>query len=168
LAKSAVGNRYLWQGREYDLTTKLYYFRARWYDPVSGRWLSKDPIGISGGLNMYAFCGNNPVNFTDAFGLRWFGGGDDPEGWTVGRDKPGSPVKPGPGEIGGWLEKNFPAMETMSEYHDALVGFLTDHGVPDWLANIPTMKACYDQAVLKETLDSLKNLFDKDKDSACK
>lgn len=32
-------------------------------------WLSKDPIGISGGLNQYVFCGNNPVNFTDAFGL---------------------------------------------------------------------------------------------------
>lgn len=32
-------------------------------------WLSKDPIGISGGLNMYAFCGNNPVNFVDPMGL---------------------------------------------------------------------------------------------------
>ena len=33
------------------------------------RWLSKDPIGISGGLNQYVFCGNNPVNFRDPFGL---------------------------------------------------------------------------------------------------
>jgi hypothetical protein len=32
-------------------------------------WLSKDPIGISGGLNQYVFCGNNPVNFTDPYGL---------------------------------------------------------------------------------------------------
>ena len=32
-------------------------------------WLSKDPIGISGGLNQYVFCGNNPVNFVDPFGL---------------------------------------------------------------------------------------------------
>jgi RHS repeat-associated protein len=38
---------------------------------VSGivEWLSNDPIGISGGLNQYVFCGNNPVNFTDPFGL---------------------------------------------------------------------------------------------------
>ena len=41
----------------------------RWYDPVTGRWLSNDPIGISGGLNQYVFCGNNPVNFTDPWGL---------------------------------------------------------------------------------------------------
>jgi RHS repeat-associated protein len=41
----------------------------RWYDPITGRWLSNDPIGISGGLNQYVFCGNNPVNFRDPFGL---------------------------------------------------------------------------------------------------
>ena len=41
----------------------------RWYDPITGRWLSNDPIGISGGLNQYVFCGDNPVNFRDPFGL---------------------------------------------------------------------------------------------------
>lgn len=41
----------------------------RWYDPVTGRWLSKDPAGISFGLNQYEACANNPVNFTDPFGL---------------------------------------------------------------------------------------------------
>jgi len=69
LSESAYGNRFLWQGREYSYRTGLYYFRARWYDPVMGRWLSNDPIGISGGLNQYVFCGNNPVNFRDEFGL---------------------------------------------------------------------------------------------------
>lgn len=67
---SPLGNRYLWQGREYSWTTELYNFRARWYDPVTGRWLSKDPIGISGGLNQYTFCADNPVMFSDATGLR--------------------------------------------------------------------------------------------------
>ncbi len=66
---SAYGNRFLFQGREYDYTTQLYHFRARWYDPETGRWLSNDPIGISGGLNLYAFCGNDPVNFVDPMGL---------------------------------------------------------------------------------------------------
>ncbi len=73
LAASALGNRYTFQGREIDWTTGLMSFRARWYHAETGRWLSKDPIGISGGLNLYAFCGNNPVNFVDPMGLFRFG-----------------------------------------------------------------------------------------------
>jgi len=69
IEESAVGNRYLWQGREYSWKTGLYYFRARWYDPVTARWLSKDPIGITGGVNQYVFGRNNPANFSDPFGL---------------------------------------------------------------------------------------------------
>jgi len=61
--------RYLFQGREYSFATGLYNFRARWYEPRLGRWLSNDPIGISGGLNLYAFCGNDPVNYRDPDGL---------------------------------------------------------------------------------------------------
>jgi RHS repeat-associated protein len=67
--ESSIGNRYLWQGREYSWKTGLYYFRARWYDPVTGRWLSNDPIGISGGLNQYVFCADDPVNCVDPTGL---------------------------------------------------------------------------------------------------
>ncbi|OQB37083.1 MAG: tRNA3(Ser)-specific nuclease WapA precursor [Candidatus Latescibacteria bacterium ADurb.Bin168] len=69
IAESSVGNRILWQGREYSWSTGLYYFRARWYDPVTGRWLSNDPIGILGGLNQYVFCANNSVNMADPRGL---------------------------------------------------------------------------------------------------
>ncbi len=70
LVQSAYGNRYGWQGREYSWKSGLYYFRARWYSPIEGRWLSNDTIGISGGLNQFVFCGNNPVNFVDPLG-RW-------------------------------------------------------------------------------------------------
>ena len=69
LAESALGNRYCFQGREIDWRTGLIYFRARWYDPDTGRWLSKDQIGIAGGLNLYEFCRSNPVGFVDPFGL---------------------------------------------------------------------------------------------------
>ncbi|MBW2690920.1 MAG: RHS repeat-associated core domain-containing protein, partial [Deltaproteobacteria bacterium] len=69
LTASSPGNRYTFQGREIDWDTGLYHFRARWYDPETGRWLSKDPVGISGGLNLYAFCENNPVHFVDPDGL---------------------------------------------------------------------------------------------------
>ena len=61
--------RYRFQGRERSAATGLANFRMRWYDAVTGRWLSKDPIGLSGGLNLYAFCGNDPINSTDAIGL---------------------------------------------------------------------------------------------------
>ena len=61
-------NRYRFQCREWSAATGLVNFRARWYDPVTGRWLSKDPIGLNGGLNLYAFCGNDPANSLDPFG----------------------------------------------------------------------------------------------------
>ena len=67
--RSAFGNRYTFQGREIDWDTGLYNFRARWYDAETGRWISKDPLGIAGGLNLYEAFGNNPVNFIDPFGL---------------------------------------------------------------------------------------------------
>lgn len=80
LTASAFGNQFAWQGREIDWSTGLYYFRARYYDPITGRWLSNDPIGISGGLNQYVFCANNPVNFTDPMGL-CEGEGPNYSGW---------------------------------------------------------------------------------------
>ena len=69
LPASALGNRYFFQGREYSWASGLYNFRARWYDPATGRWLSNDPVGISGSLNQYTFCANDPVNFVDPSGL---------------------------------------------------------------------------------------------------
>jgi RHS repeat-associated protein len=54
-----------WKGLFYDSNTGLYYMRARWYDPETGRFMSEDPIGLSGGINMYAFAGDDPVNGRD-------------------------------------------------------------------------------------------------------
>ena len=56
----------------YDPDTALVQFGVRWYDAKTGRWLSKDPILLEGGFNLYVFCGNDPVNFADPLGL-WFG-----------------------------------------------------------------------------------------------
>ncbi len=44
----------------------------RWYDPATGRWISKDPILLAGGLNLYAFCGNDPMNGSDPTGLTFW------------------------------------------------------------------------------------------------
>ena len=60
--------RYRFQGRERSAATGLANFRMRWYDPATGRWLSKDPIGLGGGLNLYAFCGGDAINLVDPIG----------------------------------------------------------------------------------------------------
>jgi RHS repeat-associated protein len=50
-------------------TAGFVYFRNRWYDPKSGRFLTQDPIGLAGGVNLYAYAGNNPISFRDPYGL---------------------------------------------------------------------------------------------------
>jgi RHS repeat-associated protein len=45
------------------------YRRNRYYDPQSGRFTQEDPIGLAGGLNVYAFAGGDPVSYSDPFGL---------------------------------------------------------------------------------------------------
>jgi RHS repeat-associated protein len=55
--------------REWDGTAGLYQVRARWYDPHTGRFVSEDPIGLAGGINLYRYAANNPINATDPYGL---------------------------------------------------------------------------------------------------
>ena len=54
--------------REHDEETGLYYNRARYYDPAVGRFISEDPMGLSGGVNLYAYANNDPVNYRDSSG----------------------------------------------------------------------------------------------------
>lgn len=61
--------RYGFTGREKDNLTGLMYYRARWYDPQQGRFISEDPAGFTGGLNKYAYVSNNPISKTDPLGL---------------------------------------------------------------------------------------------------
>jgi RHS repeat-associated protein len=66
---SSSANAYQFTGREND-GTGLYYYRARYYSPTTGRILSEDPSGFAGsGPNLYEYAGDNPVNFNDPFGL---------------------------------------------------------------------------------------------------
>jgi RHS repeat-associated protein len=62
-------------GGLYDRDTGLVRFGARDYDPGTGRWTNKDPILLEGGLNVYEYCGGDPVNRLDPTGL--LAGGDD-------------------------------------------------------------------------------------------
>lgn len=63
-------NRLLWKGLMYQEEPGLYYVRNRWYDPEIGRFMSEDPIGVSGGINLYIFGNSDPANSFDPNGLR--------------------------------------------------------------------------------------------------
>ncbi len=69
-----VGNAIRFQGQYHDEETGLHYNRYRYYDPGSGRFVSKDPIGLAGGLNVYQYA-PNPIEWIDPLGLarsgRW-------------------------------------------------------------------------------------------------
>ncbi len=62
-------NPYQYTGRETD-TPGLYYYRARYYSPMMGGFISEDPIGFGGGqLSFYAYIGGNPLNYVDPLGM---------------------------------------------------------------------------------------------------
>jgi len=65
-----VRNYFQYTGREFDTETKLYYYRARYYDVATGRFLSEDPAGFTSGSNFYAFIWNNATNLVDPLGLQ--------------------------------------------------------------------------------------------------
>jgi RHS repeat-associated protein len=65
---STIGNTTLFQGRTYDSETNLYYYRARYLDPIMGRFLQTDPLGYKDSLNLYQAFNQNPVNYLDPKG----------------------------------------------------------------------------------------------------
>lgn len=69
ISQSAIGNIYLFTGRRMDEETSLYYYRARYYDCVKGRFIQRDPLWYVDGLNVYSYVGARPTQQTDPLGL---------------------------------------------------------------------------------------------------
>jgi RHS repeat-associated protein len=94
LTYSLSGTQYTQEAQPFRFSTKLwnerldlYHFGARFYDPSLGRFINRDPIREAGGLNLYGFVGNNPINQVDPWGLM-YAAGFDPE---YGPTNPGLP-----------------------------------------------------------------------------
>jgi RHS repeat-associated protein len=73
---SVLTNNLRFAGQYYDQETGLHYNYFRYYDPNTGRYLRTDPIGLAGGIRLYAYVSNNPITSIDPFGLRE---------WTINR-----------------------------------------------------------------------------------
>ena len=65
--REEVDNRFKFNGQQLDPITGQYYLRARYYNPVIGRFTQEDTYR-GDGLNLYAYCGNNPVYYVDPTG----------------------------------------------------------------------------------------------------
>src|SRR6266478_3776197 len=65
---AATTYSFAYAGRELD-ATGLYFYRARYYSPTLQRFISEDPIGFSGGINLNRYAADNPISFSDPFGL---------------------------------------------------------------------------------------------------
>jgi RHS repeat-associated protein len=124
-------------GGIYDRDTGLVRHGARDYDPETGRWTAKDPIGFGGGLlNLYGYVLNDPVNGLDLNGRQWYQADVNASTSVLGR--PGTIVSPdGPFSL--FLQRDVSHMYSFAAAHDELVGTLTSAGIPDPIVNIPTM-----------------------------
>ena len=65
--KEQVENRFRYQGEQYDPITRQYYLRARYYNPVIGRFIQEDTY-YGDGLNLYEYCRNNTITYKDPTG----------------------------------------------------------------------------------------------------
>ena len=68
-------NSVIYCGYSYNPETENYYVRNRYYSPVLGRWISRDPIGVAGGINLYGYVDSSPVGTMDLSGF-----------WTIRRN----------------------------------------------------------------------------------
>ena len=86
-----LNNRIRYTGQQYDELTEQYYLRARYYNPVAGRFMQED-VYQGDGLNLYAYCHNNPVVYYDPSG--YIGKACPPQGNIGGDDNNGTSSEP--------------------------------------------------------------------------
>ena len=114
LTYDAYGVPNAWGGSRFRYTSQielpeagLYYYKARVYDPASGRFLQTDPVGYADNVNWYAYTGNDPVNGADPSGTCGSGVGNTPaaalRAWRGCRDRPPTQAGSIPHRASGFL-----------------------------------------------------------------
>lgn len=68
-SSGSLVNPFRYTAREWDAETGLYFYRARYYDPGTGRFLAEDLLRFSGGVNLYLYVRNSPTGLVDPSGL---------------------------------------------------------------------------------------------------
>lgn len=108
-------------------------------------------MALPGGVTLYAYVLNDPVNRIDPLGLYWFR-----QDWqTPGQVGRPNTIVPPEGLISEFIEKYLPGGYTFGEVHDDFVGLTENLGIPDSLTNIPSMLPMYHIANWVELLRSL-------------
>jgi RHS repeat-associated protein len=104
-----VGTHYAFTGRELDPDTRLYYYRARWYDAVVGRFIGEDGIGFAGrDANLVRYVANSPGNAVD------------PTGYTIAHSGPGDR------EVSEEVRERFERLLELIRYEDTPAGAIAN------------------------------------------
>ena len=115
-------NPYQFTGREND-GTGLYYYRARYYSPQYQRFVSQDPLGVTGGINLYAYALNDPANLIDPLGL---------DAYLCDR-----PIKGAPGEYGPLYHQFICVVLDHATYCFGLTTYNGSLDFPGSIVNVP-------------------------------
>jgi hypothetical protein len=129
----------------------LSYFGFRYYDPITGRWPSRDPIGEKGGLNLYGFVGNDGVNSWDALGLARIR-------ISTNCDKSFDQVNPRGKEIREFMD-SLPADCIICKFIIDAHGWTNRIDINDWIED-EGLAIQDDDVVWEDTYDSIKENFE--------
>jgi RHS repeat-associated protein len=155
MIRDNVGNVVTYAGRDIDPLTGLYYNRRRWYDAGTGGFIGPDPLGFAAGdTNLYRYCGNSPLRYTDPMGLS-----EAPTNPPSGGGTPNGPpgVVPGPGGSN--------AADNILAKIDALQARLSRQAQALGALQAQTQKDIADLDRLDRKIDQLRSTFEQWKQS---